>query len=88
MKRKPRSLFKARMRGRTLYVGPEFVGPQPNYIAAVERAAAEHPPQPGTFTEVLIFHDDDCAIFDGGCCDCDPRVEFRTPDPAHRGDRP
>ena len=76
---KPRRLFKARrLAGNTLYVGPEWTGPQPRYLAKVEvllRAAAGQA-RPGQVGNIEVRHGDDCAFFDGGCCDCDPDVRL------------
>jgi hypothetical protein len=33
--------------------------------------------RPGTVNHVDIRHDDGCAVFGGGYCDCDPDVELR-----------
>lgn len=31
----------------------------------------------GTVQSIGVLHDDDCAIFDGGYCDCDPDIKVR-----------
>lgn len=37
--------------------------------------------KPGTVRAVDVFHDNDCAIFSGGVCDCDPDVLLRPDTP-------
>ena len=89
MKRKPRSLFKARIRptaatpaGPTLYAGPEFAGPEPHYLPCVDDLIRRHAGelQPGTVCQVNIYHDDGCAVFGGGACDCNPTVDLLKPE--------
>ena len=29
---------------------------------------------PGTLSHLHVFHDDDCAVWDGGFCDCEPEL--------------
>jgi hypothetical protein len=83
VKRKPRSLFKARqIRPGVGYVGPEFAGPEPNYIAKQMEFIRQHPEliQPGKLVNFAIAHDDWCSLFDGGPCDCDPDISvMETP---------
>ena len=42
----------------------------------------ENPLEPGRVGVMLIAHDDWCAHFKGGECDCDPDVELRRVDTA------
>lgn len=77
MIRRPRSLSRARLRGQgTLYVGPEFAGPEPKYLAKLDAFNREnaHRFARGEVARVGVYHDDDCSIFEGGACDCDPEV--------------
>jgi hypothetical protein len=78
MIRKPRNLFKARRRGRMAYVGPEFVGPEPNYLPCLDELVKRHGDQlgRGELNHVAVYHDDDCSIWEGGACDCDPAVKL------------
>ncbi len=49
----------------------------PNYVPAVMKALAEHgTPAPGSVTEVQVLHDDDCPVFRGRRCDCNPEVRI------------
>lgn len=75
LRSKPKRLFRARMRGRALYVGPEFAGGQePNYLALLDEITRRYGDQlrPGSVHTLEIIHDDDCRIFKGGVCGCRP----------------
>lgn len=50
-----------------------------NYLQRIFDAA-EHLPEGGKLAEVLVSHDDTCAIFDGKPCDCTPDIEFTLED--------
>jgi hypothetical protein len=85
MIRRPRSLFRARRRGRPLYVGPHVAGRRPYCLVDVEReihelgSALEEPEaklDPESPTHITIFHADDCAVFAGRECGCEPKVFF------------
>ena len=39
--------------------------------------AGELPIEPGIAHAVDVLHDDDCGIFDGGRCNCDPDIRLR-----------
>jgi hypothetical protein len=79
MRRKPRRLFKARRISGALYVGPHWVGLQPNYMPLLERLAADHAHlvKPGMNVGIHIYHDDNCpALTEGGCCNCNPSLDL------------
>jgi hypothetical protein len=56
---------------------------KPNYIEAIQGAVAAGrvKPIPGTLVHIAVMHDDWCAIFKGGVCNCDPDVETMRSDP-------
>ena len=61
MRHKPRSIFRARVCGRVLHIGPEWTGRQPDYQAkALEAAARSGPLEPGKVYSAEIRHSDDC----------------------------
>ncbi len=33
--------------------------------------------EPGSIQSIEVAHDDDCGIFNGGLCNCDPDVRLR-----------
>src|SRR5262249_30021836 len=33
-------------------------------------------PEPGTFSELIVKHDDDCCFLKGSSCDCEPELEL------------
>ncbi len=37
-------------------------------------------PQAGQVTHLDIYHDEDCSIFCGGPCDCNPDIIQRAPE--------
>jgi hypothetical protein len=78
MRRRPRSLFRAQKRGPALYVGPQFVGPEPNYLPLLDvlHQAMGDLIKPGQVNHVFIYHHDWCAVFTGGPCDCNPEVKL------------
>ncbi len=47
-----------------------------NYFPKLERLANTGSFPPGTITNVYVRHDDWCAIFDGGVCNCTPDIEL------------
>ncbi len=57
--------------------------PKGNYQKAILEAWQDGhlSPQAGQVTHLDIYHDDNCAIFRGGPCDCDPAI-FQRPEPA------
>jgi hypothetical protein len=71
-------MFKARKRGNMVYAGPEFVGPEPNYMAKLDALVKEqgHRVEPGKAYVAEVRHDDDCDVFSGGPCDCNPDVRL------------
>lgn len=80
MRRKPRSLFKARARGPgVVYVGPEFVGgPEPHYLPLLDELYRRHGGalKPGEVSYTVVAHDAGCAQFAGGPCDCAPTASL------------
>lgn len=48
----------------------------PKLIAAFEAGAIP----PGSVGEALILHDDWCAIYEGGRCDCNPEIHMISRD--------
>lgn len=52
-----------------------------NYVDAVEAVARGA--QPGKVTHIDVYHDDWCAVFSGGACNCTPIVKPRTPSKAN-----
>lgn len=46
-----------------------------NYIRQLLKHLQENPPEPGDVHHVEVRHDDDCRIWDGRPCDCEPVVE-------------
>jgi hypothetical protein len=55
-----------------------------NYQKAIEFAlrAGELNPLAGKVTHLDIYHDDNCAIFTGGSCNCNPDIIQRAEKPA------
>ncbi len=49
-----------------------------NYIPKVLALSLAATLEPGTVSAILVTHDDWCAIYRGGCCDCDPDVSIKT----------
>ncbi len=47
----------------------------PKYLEEIARMLAAERAEPGSVTHVAVRHDDWCAIFRGGGCDCHPSVE-------------
>lgn len=47
---------------------------RPNYVDALLEHLANSPLGPGVH-HVEVRHDDDCPIFDGRPCDCEPEIE-------------
>jgi len=61
------------------------VTPLPPYASKVLAAIQVHGIAPGAVQVVHILHDDDCRIFSGRPCTCDPDVRIVTrggPEPA------
>jgi hypothetical protein len=50
-----------------------------NYYAKLLQLFDEGKLSPGRLTEVFIYHDDWCGIYQGGYCDCDPEIELQPP---------
>lgn len=48
---------------------------RPRYLALVLAHLEAQRPKPGTFVHVEVRHDDDCALWDGGDCNCEPEIE-------------
>lgn len=48
----------------------------PNYLAKVLGAYRRGAFRPGRVTIVHVYHDDWCAIFRGGPCNCDPEIRL------------
>ena len=49
-----------------------------NYFAPTMARALAAPPPPGTALLVHVYHDDWCAVHQGGYCSCDPVVSAPT----------
>lgn len=47
----------------------------PNYLEPLIRFALEGA-RPGRVTVAHIYHDDDCAHFEDGMCNCRPEIRF------------
>ena len=47
---------------------------RPHYLKILEKAYQAGFFPPGSVGEIEIQHDNDCAIFKGGACNCDPTV--------------
>jgi hypothetical protein len=50
-----------------------------NYWEKLLRFVEQWPLPPGRITEVDVCHDDWCAIYQGGYCNCDPEIKLRPP---------
>jgi len=52
---------------------------KPNYIRALKAAirSGKLKTAAGQVVHIDVAHDDWCAIFKGGICNCDPEVSFR-----------
>jgi hypothetical protein len=76
MIRRPRSLFRARRRGPVLYVGPQFTGPEPRYLALLDELARRHADalRSGKPHRIEVRHDDGCSALEGSACDCAPEA--------------
>lgn len=48
----------------------------PRYTREILRGLADKQLPRGQVVEAHVYHDDWCAIFRGGECDCDPRIEL------------
>ena len=57
---------------------------QHNHILKILRLAEEGAlrAEPGSVQSIEVAHDDDCKIFDGGLCNCDPEVRLKWSQPA------
>ncbi len=51
----------------------------------IDKLRAELSGGPGV-CHIHVYHDDDCAIWHGGVCDCKPDVRTETPAEAMRND--
>ena len=38
--------------------------------------------EPGSVQSIEVAHDDDCPIFNGGLCQCDPDIKLKWSQPA------
>jgi hypothetical protein len=54
-------------------------GPGGNYVFKVRQFVAQHPELEGKYTDLDIRHDNWCAIYRSGPCNCDPDVELLKP---------
>ena len=54
------------------------LAPGQNYGAKVEAFLRDHRPEPGTFSNVGIYHDTWCGVNKGGRCNCNPDVRLIT----------
>jgi len=34
--------------------------------------------EPGAVYHIDVYHDDDCGVFEGGACDCEPEIVVRA----------
>jgi hypothetical protein len=50
---------------------------QHNYYEKLMKLVAEGKILPAQITEVDVYHDDWCHIYQGGYCDCDPEIVLR-----------
>jgi hypothetical protein len=57
-----------------------------NYYAKLMKLYAQGQIPTKSLTEVDIYHDDWCAIYRGGYCNCDPHIRLRLP-PGWEGGR-
>ena len=55
---------------------PRRIKRVPNYLRKLETARALGVFEPGTITIANVFHDDGCAYWKGGVCNCDPHVKL------------
>ena len=39
-------------------------------------ASGELQTEPGAVNHVHVYHDDSCAVFSGGTCNCDPEIKM------------
>jgi len=44
----------------------------PDYLQAI----ADNPPYPSSVVVVHVYHDEDCAFWRGGVCDCKPDIVY------------
>ena len=49
-----------------------------NYLTKIKKLYAEGKIPSASLSNVDIYHDDWCAIYRGGLCDCDPDVVVKT----------
>lgn len=49
-----------------------------NYVKKIMELvdAGKLDPDPGALSHLHVFHNDDCAVWDGGLCDCEPEFVF------------
>ena len=52
----------------------------PNYAKKLARAAELGLLKPGEVGLTNVAHDDDCAHWNGGICDCDPEITITVMD--------
>jgi len=52
-------------------------GQLPNYMVKILEGYQEHPEwyMPGKLVRLHIFHDEWCAIYEGGACNCNPDIK-------------
>lgn len=63
-----------------LYLSDDPTRPDPrphNYWSMLQALAAQGKAPLGELTRASIYHDDDCAVFEGGYCNCDPDIVLR-----------
>jgi hypothetical protein len=52
--------------------------PPHNYLAKIRRMwVAGALPRTAGYHQITVYHDDDCGIFTGKRCDCDPDIKLR-----------
>ena len=56
---------------------------QHNYEIALQAAMDAGVLKPGQVSNVDVAHDDDCAIYDGGFCDCECEIRIKEIGPCH-----
>jgi hypothetical protein len=52
---------------------------QHNYYRKRMQLYQEGKVPPGRLSEVDIYRDDGCRIYQGGYCNCDPEIKLRPP---------
>jgi len=57
-------------------------GKEPAYVRELVELYRQGKLPAGRLADVDVYHDDDCAIWTGGTCNCEPEVKVR-PDRRH-----